>query len=246
MMDPVLSPNAWLRYDAIRRVLERLLPLESILELGAGQGSVGARLSRLARYTGVEPDPISREVARGRLPRSAVMVQDLGELDPAADFDLACAFEVLEHIEDDLGTLRAWTERVRPGGHLLLSVPAHAKRFAAADHVAGHFRRYDPPQLRALARKVGLIGVETQVYGFPLGYVLEMGRNLAARRSSRREMTVAERTSGSGRLMQPPPWAAALTWASTAPFRWSQRPFGSTQLGTGLILLAQRPPRSGP
>ena len=71
-------------------------------------------------------------------------------------FDLVCAFEVLEHIEDDAAAVRQWAARLRPGGWLLLSVPAHQRRYGPADELVGHFRRYDPARLTALLARCGL------------------------------------------------------------------------------------------
>jgi SAM-dependent methyltransferase len=238
---PVLTPNAWLRYDIIRRRIDSVRPLGSILEIGIGQGSMGARLARLARYVGVEQDRTSREVARQRLPDAAVVVPELDDVDTARRFDLVCAFEVLEHIEDDVGTLRAWTQRLRPGGHVLLSVPAHARRFSGIDRLVGHYRRYDPSELVTVAREAGLTDVETDCYGFPLGYVLELGQNMYASRRMHERTTMAKRTAGSGRHLQPPTWAAAVTQVGTAPFRLMQWPLRKTNLGTGLVLFARCP-----
>src|SRR5258707_7295281 len=49
-----LTPNAWLRYDVIRHVLPA--GITDVLEIGCGQGSLGARLAQHYRYVGVEPD----------------------------------------------------------------------------------------------------------------------------------------------------------------------------------------------
>ena len=54
-----------------------------------------------------------------------------------------CAFEVLEHIDDDALALKQWREYLRPSGWLLLSVPAHQDQYGAADELVGHYRRYD-------------------------------------------------------------------------------------------------------
>ena len=75
-------------------------------------------------------------------------------------FDAVCAFEVLEHIEDDAGALRAWRERLRPDGRLLMSVPLYQRRYAAADRFVGHFRRYDPEPLGELLRETGYADVK--------------------------------------------------------------------------------------
>jgi 2-polyprenyl-3-methyl-5-hydroxy-6-metoxy-1,4-benzoquinol methylase len=61
--------------------------------------------------------------------------------------DAVCAFEVLEHIDEDHAVLAAWLRFIRPGGQPVLSVPAFADRFGPMDTPAGHFRRYSPYRL---------------------------------------------------------------------------------------------------
>jgi SAM-dependent methyltransferase len=147
---------------------------------------------------------------------------------------------VLEHIEDDRAALAAWIERVRPGGRLLLSVPAGPSRFGASDVKVGHFRRYDRGGLRDLLAQAGLDEIDIRMYGFPLGYALEVVRNQLVKRTASRG-TREERTAASGRLFQPSERTALLTAAASAPFRLVQRPFAGTGLGTGLVASARRP-----
>ena len=83
-------------------------------------------------------------------------------------------------------------------------------------------------------------------YGFPLGYLLEAGRNLVGRRrlTGARDVPVAERTAGSGRLFQPSGGLrGTATRAGTAPFRIMQRAFPDN--GTGLVVLARSGPPQG-
>ena len=236
-----LTPNAWLRFA----VLEQLLPDEAseVLEIGCGQGAAGVRLAERYDYLGLEPDLASWSVARDRLAAlgrgevrngtSAILAED-------QRFDLVCAFEVLEHIEDDKAALLDWRSRLRDGGSLLLSVPAGQHRFGPADELVGHFRRYDTAHLTELLTDCGFAEVTVRHYGFPLGYLLEYGRNqIAARRLHDRPAgTVEERTATSGRLLQPTGAlrGVATRWG-TAPFRAVQRAFPGT--GTGLIARAR-------
>jgi SAM-dependent methyltransferase len=235
-----LTPNAWLRYDLVKRMLP--VDITDVLEVGCGQGALGARLAQRYRYLGVEPDTTSWAVAQKRVSAVGrgevrnVAVEAIGD----ERFDLVCAFEVLEHIEDDATALKEWAARLRTGGWLLLSVPAHQRRYSSADELAGHFRRYDPEALSALLASCGFGEVEIRQYGLPLGYLLEAGRNLIGRRRLATAATnsVAERTAGSGRLLQPSSarLGAAIRWG-TAPFRFMQRAFPNT--GTGLVALAR-------
>src|SRR4029078_1335663 len=117
---------AWLRWEAVRR----LIPPDalSVLEVGCGRGGFAVRLAEGRRYVGVEPDAASAEVARVRLRAHRVdgdvRVGDISVVDPADAFDLVCAFEVIEHVEDDGAFVRACAGRVGPGGTLLLTTPA--------------------------------------------------------------------------------------------------------------------------
>jgi glycosyltransferase involved in cell wall biosynthesis len=238
---PPLSPSAALRWHVVRRVVDAVQP-GTILELGAGQGAVGSRLATLADYVGVEPDPVSRKTAERRLPGGTRMIADLHELTSRETFEMACAFEVLEHIEDDAQALVAWADHIQPGGHLLVSVPAGPERFGPADELVGHVRRYTSDGLSALFSAAGLETVSIEHYGYPLSLLLEAGRNAIARRrldTQAGPSDIASRTAGSGRLLQPPGWAGSAIWAATAPFRVAQRRF--PQRGPGLVGLARRP-----
>ena len=242
MAKPALSPNAWLRWDIVRRHLSGGDPARRILEIGMGQGAVAARLSEMGRYTGIEPDAVSRCTALARLPSSARVLTTTDELAADERFDVICAFEVIEHIDDDVGAVGAWVEHLAVGGDLLLSVPAHAERFAAADRLAGHFRRYSRQQLAELVTTVGLEVVTIDATGFPLGFVLEHGRNSVAARRIDESRSIEEQTAASGRFLQPPSSVGPMTQAATLPFRLLQRPFRRGERGTGWVVIARRPP----
>lgn len=242
VMDAVapLSPSGWLRYD----VIERMLPpgVRDVLEVGCGQGALGTRLSTRFSYLGVEPDEISWSIASQRLSAAGAGEVRNIPFDGLGDesFDLVCAFEVLEHIEDDEAAVRDWASRLREHGWLLLSVPAYQHRYSAADELAGHFRRYDPEVLTALLGRCGFEDVRIRHYGAPLGYLLEQGRNQIDKRRLGQvaEATWAERTAGSGRHLQPAGLSGLITRWGTAPFRVLQRAFPGS--GPGLVVLARR------
>ena len=255
---PALAPNAWLRYD----VVARLLPpaARTVLEIGCGQGAVGTRLAAARDYLGVEPDATSYQVARDRIDRLGRGEVRHGRVEDVVDagltFDLVCAFEVVEHLEDDVAALKEWAGRVRPGGWLMISTPAFQGRYGAWDAIVGHYRRYEPEAFAQLLRDAGLDDPQVVVYGAGLGTVLETGRNLIGRRRLGRtggslpvqgadgrvavdDVAMAELTSGSGRLLQPPAAAGLAVQVATAPFRALQRAFPTR--GTGLVALARRP-----
>jgi SAM-dependent methyltransferase len=239
---PPISLFSSLRWDAVERHVRRIAPA-TIVEFGCGVGGFGARLSGMATYTGVEPDETSYAIAASRIePLGGTVVN--GEhhaLPEGAEFDLVCAFEVLEHIEDDKGTLGAWASYVRPGGHMLLSVPAWSARYGMLDEKAGHLRRYDPDTLREMMTSAGLDDPRVEVIGWPLGYVLDGARNLLAarRRGEYESRSMDERTAASARFSHPRgrTWAVA-TEVATLPFRHLQRL--RPEAGTNLVAVARR------
>jgi SAM-dependent methyltransferase len=245
---PPLSPNGWLRWEVVSRLLPpgRL----DVLEMGCGQGGFGARLAQRYRYVGVEPDAVSSAVARARVAAAGgggeVRQGDLAVVADDELFDLVVAFEVIEHIEDDAGALAGWAAHLRPGGWLLLSTPAWQKRFGPADEMVGHFRRYDPPVLRSRLEGAGLTDVELVHFGAPLGYLLEAGRNAVGKRrlaspaAPAASASMAERSEASGRTLQPSTsWTATAARLGTLPFRKLQNAFPST--GPGLVARARKP-----
>lgn len=236
-----LTLRAWLRWDIVQRWVDDTAPRE-VLEYGCGMGAAGSRLARGRSYTGIEPDERSRSVAALRVGSAGRVLADDEQLGPNTTFDMVCAFEVLEHIEDDQTALQAWTQRVRPGGHLLISVPAWQARYGPMDSAVGHFRRYDPDDLAAVIAKAELQTVHTTMYGWPLAYALEGVRNwMLSRDLEKLEQSPMEsRSYGSGRSFQPQAKAAGLaTEVLSMPFRYAQRL--RKDRGTGLVVLARRP-----
>lgn len=243
---PPLALNAALRWDLVQRLLPPADPGLRVLEIGCGQGGFGARLAQRYSYTGVDADSTAVAVASARVtavsPQARVLTGELEQLVPAGDFDLVCAFEVIEHIEDDRAALAHWVSLVAPGGTLLISTPAWAARMGPWDEAVGHYRRYDPQALHQLLRDAGLADPRVVHYGAPLGYALEAARNTVARRRLRSagNQSMQDRTASSSRQLQPTaPWTRAAITAGSLPFRLIQRAFPRT--GLGLVALARRP-----
>jgi SAM-dependent methyltransferase len=182
--DPPLTARGSLRWAVVEPILAGLHPT-TVVEIGCGQGAVGARIARHAAYTGVEPDLASSELAAARVTArgGAVLHGDSRVLPWGSTYDVVCAFEVLEHIEEEAAALRAWVSHTRKGGHVLLSVPEDPDRFGPSDVQVGHYRRYTEESLTEALAGAGLEVVSVQHYGWPLGYLLEAVSHRAARRA---------------------------------------------------------------
>ncbi|HEY1797163.1 MAG TPA: class I SAM-dependent methyltransferase [Stellaceae bacterium] len=153
------------RYNAFLRglVAARASTDDAILDFGAGAGTLARPLVDAGyRVACVEPD----EGLRARLASSGLTAYP--EL-PDQAFDLIYSFNVLEHIADDRGTVAALGARLRPGGTLVIYVPAFPMLFGSMDRKVGHLRRYRRDELAALVREAG-VKVETAVYRDCLGF----------------------------------------------------------------------------
>jgi SAM-dependent methyltransferase len=93
----------------------------------------------------------------------------LGEVTslPFADdaFDLVCALDIVEHVDDDDGALSELSRVVQPGGTLLISMPLHASRWTSFDDFVGHKRRYEPRRLLAKLTQHHLTVASSAVFG---------------------------------------------------------------------------------
>jgi len=204
-------------------------------------GGFGARVARKHSYFAVEQNYRSAQLAAAstRSNGGAVVCGAVDCLGSGATFDLVASFEVLEHIEDDVNALRAWSAHLARDGLLLISSPGFEARFGAWDRRAGHFRRYEPEVLASRARAAGLEVIAIWTYGFPFGNALELLRHRIAGERSSRE-TMATRTGRSGRAFQPDAWLAPVTVVLAYPWCLIQRAFHSQRRGIGLVMLAGR------
>jgi SAM-dependent methyltransferase len=155
------SREAWL-LSWIER-LHRRAPRRRILDVGCGDGLFFERLERFGEVEGLEPD--ARLVVNPRW-RSRIQVApiDAGFM-PARPFDLVLMLDVLEHIADDRGALRGAFRALRPGGHLLLTVPALSWLWSRHDEANAHHRRYGRGALRRILVEAGFV-VETVRFFF--------------------------------------------------------------------------------
>lgn len=151
-------------YTARRRVLaafirrEITLPKNArLLEIGCGTGHNVPMLREFGSVDAVEIDADARRVATGRL-GIAVAEASLPELTgiPEKYYDLVALLDVIEHVEEDHAALSSIARRLRPGGRVLITVPAHQWMWSAHDRLNHHHRRYSKRALAALIEGSGL------------------------------------------------------------------------------------------
>lgn len=127
-----------------------------ILEIGAGTGHNLEMLGRFGMVEASELDDHARALASERLGRAVVRaaLPDLSMF-PADSYDVAALLDVLEHVVDDKGSLAALYSRLKPGGALVLTVPANPWMWSAHDVAHHHHRRYRKREIETLAKEAG-------------------------------------------------------------------------------------------
>jgi SAM-dependent methyltransferase len=245
----VPAPRYALRRARVLSLLARIPPGRA-LEVGCGAGALLADLADLGwSCDALEPAAEARALA-GRLnqDRPQVRISPAPREEWHQAFDLVLAFEVLEHLEDDAGALRQWREWLRPGGLLMLSVPARQARWNPTDDWAGHLRRYERPDLLALLAATGLTVEHHECYGFPLSNVTETIRGRVHARVLRRAggkpaPAAGTERSGTDRGFESRLYPLQASPPGVAFFRlccWLQDRFLERELGTGYLVLARR------
>lgn len=152
------------RRTVLRAVFATHLPPvadRQILEVGAGTGSVTTVLTELGTVVAVEPHEVARAACERHAPAATVVaggVDDLDRLPGVAGrrFDLVGAFDVIEHLSDDVGALEAMADHLADDGRLVVTVPALELLWGPHDEVNGHFRRYSRALLVRTLDRAGL------------------------------------------------------------------------------------------
>lgn len=174
-------------YRGRRRILERLMrslalaPDAQILDAGCGSGRNMVDFARLGSVTGVEISDAS--VERARMRGVGEVLQCSITSMPFADdhFDVAVCLDVIEHIEDEQGALRELHRVVRPGGSLLITVPAYQWLWSEHDEINHHQRRYTRKTLSTAAAAAGWETVRTTYFNTLLLPIAIVWRRLARR-----------------------------------------------------------------
>ncbi len=224
-------------YRARREILSDYLAREAalpkharILEIGCGTGHNLSMLAGFGEVAAIEIDPAARGFAAERLgkPVGDAPLPALTGVERGA-YDLVAVLDVVEHVEDDVGALRGMAEVLKPGGAILVTVPAHPWMWSAHDTVNHHHRRYSKATLDKAIRDAGLRHNGLRYFNsllFPVA--------VAAR--------VAGKLTGKDDSDDSPP-AAPVNKALEAVFRLERHLVGRVPLPPGLsiITLVRKP-----
>ncbi len=148
------------RREILSDYLERYgaLPKDArILEIGCGTGHNLPMLARFGEVDAIEIDETAAAKASERLGKrvGSAPLPELQGVAPAS-YDLVAVLDVIEHVEDDVAALKAIASVLKPGGKILITVPAHQWMWSAHDVVNHHKRRYSKATLTASLERAGL------------------------------------------------------------------------------------------
>jgi len=230
--------------DAMRRSIPDLAN-RALFDIGCGSGGLLAYLgANGVRLRGACDAYVeSLEMVRERVEAPLVLV-DEGRLPPLGPGQsLLGLFDVLEHIDDDVDTLRFLASVLDPGGALVITVPAHPFLFDQMDVLAHHRRRYRLAELREKLEGAGFEVLTLFHFMAPLIPLLLVGRTVG-RLLGRDTAQAAERRATELSIVPVlnPVLAGVLAVERLALRRGWSLPFGSSILAIAARPIAARKP----
>jgi SAM-dependent methyltransferase len=146
---------------------------EHPIEIGSGLGDYALQwIPQVEKFTATDADPVLvTELKKHMAPYPSVTVQQILLPTPErADHSCLICYNVLEHIDDDVGALTSMARLVRPDGYLVLVCPAFPFAMSPVDIATGHVRRYTKRSMSAALKAAGLDVVDVR-YANSLGLI---------------------------------------------------------------------------
>jgi SAM-dependent methyltransferase len=166
--------------DYLTRLICESTESKDLIDLGAGIGTFSKRLRTAGYYVKcIEPDPVQRQ----RLEEQGFDTLDKITSVPDGSAPFVFSLNVFEHIEHDTIAIREVYQKLKPGGTLLIYVPAFECLWTSLDEEVLHYRRYTKTTLRRLVEQEGF-AVEQAGYADCLGFIAALVFRLLNRNAS--------------------------------------------------------------
>jgi SAM-dependent methyltransferase len=219
------------RQRIIKRMLNRYVPAGArILDVGCGPGGTTNSYGRSGDVLAVDFSSESARLARERGLSVALMDATRLAVRPAT-FDAAVALDLIEHV-DDARALRSMYEALRPGGTLIVTVPAYQFLWSSHDVAVGHLRRYTRGGLLRVARDAGF---EVDLCAYAMSSILPAA--MALRLAERLRPPRSEPRANFIKL----PGFANAVLERIVGLGPSPLPFVPIPFGLSIVLVARRP-----
>jgi ubiquinone/menaquinone biosynthesis C-methylase UbiE len=219
----------------VEQALVRQLGADAaVLDAGCGTGGLIRRLAPLHpgwRWTGLDASPLACGLARTRVPVGVSVAEATVERLPWADasFDAVVSADVLYHLDDDLAALREFRRVLKPGGCVVINVPAHRWLFSYHDVAVHARRRYECRELREKLAAAGFAAGEETHWNALLLPLVAVRRKLLPAPAGGSDVTLW------------PTWQEALFAAAMTLERGWLSHVGALPVGTSILAIACRP-----
>jgi SAM-dependent methyltransferase len=222
-----------LAIEALQR--EGIEPPANIVDVGCGWGTNLDALEKAGyRATGLD---ISRQILEAiDRPERKLVQADLTQELPAntEKFDGLLALDVIEHLDDDCGAVRRFSELLRPGGIGIISVPGRPDLFSEYDEIQGHRRRYVPERLR---EALACAALEVRRIFWWGQWMVPILRRMRSKEQSSNPGKPAKTYAEYLRL---PPWPGPLIMNMLYRFEHARTLNGKLQTGTSLFAIFEK------
>ncbi|GAC1401409.1 MAG: class I SAM-dependent methyltransferase [Chloroflexota bacterium] len=225
----------------VEKLVVDLSPGYQVLEVGCGTGNVLRILEKVCVngvVTGLDKSDYGFEYAQGRT--SCRLIQgDISSVALETELDVVGLFDVLEHVTDDSETLRRLHTTLKPGGRLVLTVPACPSLWSYFDEASHHVRRYSQSGLHTKLLDAGFEIEYLSYYMATIFPLMWLGRRVASLLMSRKSDDVRSVRGYTRELRIVPVLNSALklvlAWERYVIARGAHLPFG-----TSLIAVARK------
>lgn len=237
------TPSYLVKRKAILEIVEKL-PEKDFLEVGCGAGDL-LRVLEQKGYEGLGVDYSPEVVKFARQSLSGRVACEVKNIEAVeGEFSVVIASEVMEHHEDDVGFLKKLADLTKPGGHVIITVPARMSRWGANDDFSGHVRRYERDELGQKFIDSGLEPLFVHSYGVPIYNMMKPIYDRGIKKQIETGEGQEDRTRKSGGMWlfveMKTLFRLFFNDITMFPFYILQKLFYSTDLGNGYIALGRK------
>lgn len=153
-----LERNHWwfvVRLEILKQELQKIAVVEKnskrkILNIGIATGKTSQMLAQFGEVTSLEYDGVCAEFVRQKLAIEVIEGSILELPFEANSFDWVCAFDVIEHVEDDKKAISEMNRVCKTKGKICITVPAFQSLWSHHDEINHHFKRYKMNEIKNL------------------------------------------------------------------------------------------------